>query len=221
MMVSGWRANSAACHIHMARRGGRARLPVDDEIMALRLQPDGAINRLAQQPVIVAGAPLRWRGRLYNCALIIHRGRLLGVVPKTYLPNYREFYERRHFASGGFVVGEEIEVAGRLAPFGTDLLFAARDLPDFTLGVEICEDLWVPVPPSSYAALSGATLIAGSAGLSVLGWLLVPLAYAIVNSLGFFVFVATDLMRRIQGPDAAKPASSSSVWAASMSPRLT
>jgi NAD+ synthase (glutamine-hydrolysing) len=111
-------------------------------------------------PVIVAGAPLRWRGRLYNCALVIHRGRLLGVIPKTYLPNYREFYERRHFASGAFVADEEIEVAGGFAPFGTDLLFAASDLPPFVLGVEICEDVWVPIPPSTRAALAGATIIA-------------------------------------------------------------
>ena len=121
-------------------------------------------------PVVVAGAPLRWRGRLYNCALVIHRGRLLGVVPKTYLPNYREFYERRHFASGGFVVGEEIEVSGRTAPFGTDLLFHASDLPDFTLGVEICEDVWVPVPPSTRAALAGATIVANlSASNAIVG----------------------------------------------------
>ncbi|MFV0279145.1 MAG: NAD(+) synthase [Rhodoblastus sp.] len=111
-------------------------------------------------PVVAAGAPLRWRGRLYNCALVIHRGRLLGVVPKTYLPNYREFYERRHFASGAFVAAEEIEVAGHAAPFGTDLLFRARDVADFTLGVEICEDVWTPVPPSTRAALAGATVIA-------------------------------------------------------------
>ncbi|MFO1114597.1 MAG: NAD(+) synthase [Beijerinckiaceae bacterium] len=111
-------------------------------------------------PVVVAGAPLRWRGRLYNCALVIHRGRLLGVVPKTYLPNYREFYERRHFASGAFVTGEEIVVAGHEAPFGTDLLFSASDLPHFTLGVEICEDVWAPIPPSTRAAMAGATIIA-------------------------------------------------------------
>ena len=111
-------------------------------------------------PVVVAGAPLRWRGRLYNCALVIHRGRLLGVVPKTYLPNYREFYERRHFASGAFVTGAEIDVAGRRAPFGTDLVFSASDVPNFTLGVEICEDVWAPIPPSTRAAMAGATIIA-------------------------------------------------------------
>lgn len=121
-------------------------------------------------PVVVAGAPLRWRGRLYNCALVIHRGRLLGVVPKTYLPNYREFYERRHFASGGFVAGEEISVAGRATPFGADLLFAASDLPQFVLGVEICEDVWVPIPPSTRAAMAGATVIANlSASNAIVG----------------------------------------------------
>src|SRR5579883_2756072 len=76
-------------------------------------------------PVLVVGAPLRWRGRLYNCAVAIHRGRPLGVVPKVYLPNYREFYERRHFTSGEGLCGETIALAGQEAPFGTDLLFAA------------------------------------------------------------------------------------------------
>src|SRR5580704_11899644 len=76
-------------------------------------------------PVIVVGAPLRWRGRLYNCAIAIHRGRLLGIVPKIYLPNYREFYERRHFTSGEAMRGETMALAGQEVPFGIDLLFAA------------------------------------------------------------------------------------------------
>ncbi|MDE2578800.1 MAG: NAD(+) synthase [Hyphomicrobiales bacterium] len=121
-------------------------------------------------PVIVAGAPLRHAGRLYNCALVIHRGALLGVAPKTYLPNYREFYERRHFASGAFIRGETIAVAGHEAPFGADLLFAAQDQPDFVLGVEICEDVWAPIPPSTRAALAGATVIANlSASNAIVG----------------------------------------------------
>ena len=111
-------------------------------------------------PMLLVGAPVRHAGRLYNGALAIHRGRLLGVVPKTYLPNYREFYERRHFVSGEGVVGQEITLGGLTAPFGTDLLFSAGDLPDFVVHAEICEDFWVPIPPSSSAALAGATVLA-------------------------------------------------------------
>ena len=77
-------------------------------------------------PIFVVGAPLRHRGHLYNCGVVIHRGRLLGVVPKVFLPNYREFYERRHFTSGEGVVGQSIEIAGQEAAFGSDLLFAAN-----------------------------------------------------------------------------------------------
>jgi NAD+ synthase (glutamine-hydrolysing) len=110
-------------------------------------------------PVFAVGAPLRHRGQLYNCGVVIHRGQLLGVVPKLFLPNYREFYERRHFASGEGVVGGTIEIAGREAPFGRDLLFAARGEAAFTFHVEICEDLWVPQPPSTNAALAGAEIL--------------------------------------------------------------
>ena len=111
-------------------------------------------------PLLLIGAPLRHRGALYNCALAIHRGKLLGVVPKIHLPNYREFYEQRHFASGDGEVGGEIAVAGFRVPFGTDLLFAADDCPGLVVHAEICEDMWVPVPPSSEAALAGATVLA-------------------------------------------------------------
>jgi NAD+ synthase (glutamine-hydrolysing) len=110
-------------------------------------------------PVFVVGAPLRARGGLYNCGLVIYRGRLLGVVPKIFLPNYREFYERRHFASGEGTAGQSIAVAGHEAPFGSDLLFAAGGGAGFTFHVEICEDLWVPQPPSTAAALAGAEIL--------------------------------------------------------------
>ncbi|MGH6955284.1 MAG: NAD(+) synthase [Caulobacteraceae bacterium] len=110
-------------------------------------------------PVLVVGAPLRHRARLYNTAVVIHRGRVLGVVPKTYLPNYREFYERRHFASGAGVVGETMDVAGQSVPFGADLLFEARGDIRATFHVEICEDVWTPIPPSSHAALAGAEVL--------------------------------------------------------------
>ncbi len=110
-------------------------------------------------PVFAVGAPLRWRGRLYNSALIIHRGELLGVVPKVFLPNYREFYERRHFTSGEGVRGETIAVVERTAPFGTDLVFAAAGPAGFSFHVEICEDVWVPQPPSAAAAAAGAEIL--------------------------------------------------------------
>lgn len=111
-------------------------------------------------PILFVGAPLRFSGRVYNCALAIHRGRLLGVVPKVHLPNYREFYEKRHFASGAGIVGAEIAVGAHRAPFGTDLLFVAEDCPGLIAHAEICEDVWVPIPPSAHAALAGATVLA-------------------------------------------------------------
>src|SRR5207237_3678937 len=110
-------------------------------------------------PVFVIGAPLRWRGRLYNCGVAIHRGRLLGIVPKVFLPNYREFYERRHFTSGEGALRQSITIAGHQAPFGIDLWFTARGEAPFTFHVEICEDLWVPQPPSAAAALAGAEIL--------------------------------------------------------------
>ena len=110
-------------------------------------------------PAVVVGAPLRWRGRLYNCAIAIHRGRLLGVVPKIYLPNYREFYERRHFTSGETVRGEVVTLAGQEAPFGIDLLFTATGSNAFTFHIEVCEDLWVPQPPSGLGAAAGAEIL--------------------------------------------------------------
>ncbi|QZD96472.1 NAD(+) synthase [Qipengyuania gelatinilytica] len=110
-------------------------------------------------PVLVIGAPLRRNGRIYNCAVAIARGKLLGVVPKSYLPNYREFYEKRWFSHGRECVGLEIEVNGKTVPFGTDLVFDADDLPGFTFGIEICEDFWSPNPPGTLAALAGATVL--------------------------------------------------------------
>ncbi|MDX1648230.1 MAG: NAD(+) synthase [Myxococcota bacterium] len=114
----------------------------------------------ALRPILLVGAPLRIEEALYNCAVVVHRGAVLGVVPKAYLPNYREFYEKRHFASGLGARTRHVQVAGREVPFGTDLLFEARDLPGFCLAVEVCEDLWSPLPPSTWAALGGATVLA-------------------------------------------------------------
>ena len=110
-------------------------------------------------PVLVIGAPLRRNGRLYNCALVISGGRILGAVPKSFLPNYREYYEKRWFVSGIGLNGIEIAVAGQIVPFGTDLIFAATNLADFIFHVEICEDYWAPQPPSTVGALSGALIL--------------------------------------------------------------
>jgi NAD+ synthase (glutamine-hydrolysing) len=107
----------------------------------------------------VVGAPLRHNHRLYNCAAVVARGRIAGVVPKSFLPNYREYYEHRWFAPGAGIVGREIELAGQRAPFGTDLLFAASGLRDFVFHVEICEDVWAPTPPSTLGALAGAAVL--------------------------------------------------------------
>lgn len=110
--------------------------------------------------VTVVGAPLQIDHLLFNCAVIISRGRILGVVPKTYLPNYREFYEGRQFNSAASAIRDEIDLCGQHnVPFGTNLVFAADEQPLFLFHAEICEDLWVPIPPSAYAALAGATVL--------------------------------------------------------------
>ena len=110
--------------------------------------------------VLLVGAPLRFEGKLFNCAVAIYQGRVLGVVPKTYLPNYREFYEKRQFTSGRDAVSREVMVLDQRVPFGNDIVFAATTLANFALHAEICEDVWTPIPPSTYAALSGATVLA-------------------------------------------------------------
>ena len=109
------------------------------------------------RPALLVGAAIAHNGHLYNCAVAIHRGRILGVTPKTFLPNYREYYEKRWFTSGEGITGATIDIAGHdEVPFGTDLLFAASDLPHFIFHAEICEDFWAPVPPSTWAAMAGA-----------------------------------------------------------------
>jgi NAD+ synthase (glutamine-hydrolysing) len=111
------------------------------------------------RPLVVVGAPLRTRQGLFNTAVVMHRGAVLGVVPKSYLPNYREFYEVRHFRAARHATAPTIELGGAPVPFGTDLLFEATDVDDFVVGVEICEDLWVPIPPTTFAAMAGATVL--------------------------------------------------------------
>lgn len=132
---------------------------------ALLQQVERAIEEVAAasrelSPVLLIGAPLAREGRLFNCAVAVHRGRILGVVPKGHLPNYREFYEKRWFASGRNLKGATIEIAGQSVPFGMDMIFAAEDLPGFVFHVELCEDLWGPAPPSDFAALGGALILA-------------------------------------------------------------
>ena len=126
---------------------------------------EGAIDSVVAgsadlMPLLLVGAPLRHLGTLFNCALVIHRGCLLGVVPKIHLPNYREFYEPRHFASGDGTDGSSIAIGPHTAPFGPDLLFEASDLRGLVVHAEICEDVWVPNPPSGEAAVAGATVLA-------------------------------------------------------------
>ena len=111
-------------------------------------------------PVLLVGAPLRFEGKLFNCALVIYRGSLLGIVPKTYIPNYREFYEKRQFNSGRNAVQRDVSIFGSQVPFGNDLIFDATNYHDLLIHIEICEDLWTPIPPSTYAALAGATVLA-------------------------------------------------------------
>jgi NAD+ synthase (glutamine-hydrolysing) len=111
-------------------------------------------------PVLLLGAPLRFEEKLFNCAVAVHKGRVLGIVPKTYIPNYREFYEKRQFASGRQAMAAEVSFLGGKVPFGSDLIFEDSTLSGFALHAEICEDIWTPIPPSTYAAMAGATVIA-------------------------------------------------------------
>jgi NAD+ synthase (glutamine-hydrolysing) len=114
----------------------------------------------ADLPVLaIVGMPLRVQQRLFNCAVVLQRGRILGVVPKTFLPNYGEFYEARQFSSGEEATVHTVSLLGQQVPFGSRQIFAAADLPLLRLHVEICEDVWTPIPPSSFAALAGATVL--------------------------------------------------------------
>ena len=163
----------------LARRASRAKVAValfpelglsaysNDDLFhqdALLEAAKAALGQLVQAsraltPVLVVGVPLVFEARLFNCAAIVYRGRLLGLVPKTYLPNYREYYEKRQFASSRAALGREMTLFGQSVPFGSDLIFEASNLPGFKLHAEICEDLWTPIPPSTYGALAGATVL--------------------------------------------------------------
>jgi NAD+ synthase (glutamine-hydrolysing) len=135
-----------------------------------------ALEELAQtgaerfSGLAIVGLPLAVDDQLFNCAALLHRGGILGVVPKSFIPNYKEFYEGRWFAAAATARSSEVRILGSTVPFGTGQLFEAADVEGLIIGIEICEDLWVPVPPSSFQALRGATLIANpSASNEVIG----------------------------------------------------
>jgi NAD+ synthase (glutamine-hydrolysing) len=130
---------------------------LDASLAALGSVVDGSQDL---SPVLLVGVPLRFDGQLFNCAAVVYRGDLLGIVPKTYLPAYREFYEKRQFVSGRDAISREVSVLGKRVPLGNDLIFEAENVPNFVLHAEICEDVWTPIPPSTYAALAGATVLA-------------------------------------------------------------
>lgn len=180
-------AFNAGSMIDLARRadGAGARLVLFPELSisaysnedlfhqdALLEASRGALSRIAAETaslglMLVVGCPLRVNGALYNCAVLLHEGSLMGVVPKSYLPNYREFYEKRQFTSGIGVRDASFQWDDKQVPFGSDVLFKARGIPDFILFLEICEDLWSPIPPSSFAALAGATVIANPSASNI------------------------------------------------------
>ncbi|PZO78700.1 MAG: NAD(+) synthase [Mesorhizobium amorphae] len=145
---------------------GLSAYAIDDLLQqdALLDAAEAALAKLVDEsgklfPFFAVGLPLRVGGRLYNCAAVVGRGRILGVVPKAFLPNYREFYEKRHFTPGVDARGETIQLCGQEVPFGIDLLFRANGALPFTFHVEICEDVWVPDPPSTGAAMAGAEVL--------------------------------------------------------------
>jgi NAD+ synthase (glutamine-hydrolysing) len=162
-------ADAASAAVALFPELGVSAYAIDDLLLQQTLLEavEQQIERLVEasrtlRPAFAVGAPLAHRGRLYNCAVVIQGGEILGVVPKTYLPNYREFYERRWFAPGADVIDETMTLAGRTVPFGVDLLFEAQApgaKAAFTFHVEICEDVWTPVPPSSQGAAAGAELL--------------------------------------------------------------
>ena len=158
--------DARGCDLMLFPELGISAYAIDDLFMqdALLRRVEAEISALVTasatlKPVLIVGAPLAHNGRLYNCAVAISRGRILGVVPKSFLPNYREYYEKRWFAPGAGVTGLEMVIAGQTVPFGTDLVFAADDLADFVFHMEICEDFWAPQPPSTFGAMAGALIL--------------------------------------------------------------
>lgn len=117
---------------------------------------------------MVVGAPLRVDHQLFNCAIVVAGGAIRGVVPKSYLPNYGEFYETRQFSAADEAVATEMTLLGQRVPFGANQLFELENLPLFKLHIEVCEDVWVPIPPSSFAALAGATVLVNLSASNIL-----------------------------------------------------
>ena len=129
---------------------------LDDSIKAL----EQVLNETKDIDIIsILGMPLRHDNQLFNCAVVITKGKILGVIPKTYIPNYQEFYEARWFSSSKELITEEIEILGQLIPITTNIIFQDKTLKEATFGIEICEDLWTVNPPSNNHALAGATMI--------------------------------------------------------------
>ncbi|HEX8316805.1 NAD(+) synthase [Longimicrobium sp.] len=162
-----WRASDAGAAVALFPELGISAYSCEDLFQqdALLEAVDDAIRELVMEsigmtPVLVVGAPLRFHGRIFNCGVVIYRGQVLGIAPKSYLPNYREFYERRWFSAARDADFDHVTLAGNSVPFGNDLVFEAENVENFVLNVEVCEDVWTPIPPSSYAALAGATVIA-------------------------------------------------------------
>ena len=109
--------------------------------------------------ISILGMPIKQDNQLFNCAVVIQKGKILGIVPKTYIPNYQEFYEARWFSSSKDLKNDEIEILGQNVPISTNLLFQDKTLTDITFGIDICEDLWTVTPPSNNHTLAGATII--------------------------------------------------------------
>jgi NAD+ synthase (glutamine-hydrolysing) len=139
-----------------------------EDLFHQRALTDAVLDALTQlvaesrelAPVLVVGAPIAAEDGLFNTAVVINRGRILGVVPKSYLPEYREFYEKRHFRAARDLVTDELQLLGSVVPFTPRVVFACTDIPGFVFHIEVCEDVWAPIPPSTYGALAGATVLA-------------------------------------------------------------
>lgn len=134
---------------------------LQDTLLKAALQELDVLAKMTKDMEITAvlGLPIMKQQKLYNVAAVIHDGKILGLIPKSYIPNYSEFYEGRYFCHGNNDI-QQVTVAGEEIPFGTNLLFTCRELPLFTLAVEICEDGWAAIPPSSYHVMAGAMVIA-------------------------------------------------------------
>jgi len=167
-------AHEAGCHYVLCPELGLSGYTCGD-LFAHETLLGGSVDALARlveatarwRIVVTAGLPLRVDGALYNCAVTFTGGRPVAVVPKAYPPNYREFYELRWFQPARSATAMHVDLLGHRVPFGTDVLVDVPDLDDFVLHTEICEDLWVPVPPSARAALAGATVLANLSASNV------------------------------------------------------